>query len=628
MQRLDGALGAEVAALTDASEVPALVWKLLTGGRWQIDPGHLEQRDRVVPEIPVVASRAHEALDEGGAQDGVVRGERHGESQRVRVRVARDEAPRVGLGEAAARHDVLDEAAEPLILREAAEHLAPRGQRERDVVEPEACDLLHEVDLARDVAGPPGRDGHSPLVAFTGDLEAEPLENAALLAGVDLEPDDGIRAGGPKARHRPGRELGADVRVTHPVCARRLDEQLGRENGGLPCDVRIDALLPAVRRLAAQAEPLGRAQDADRLEVRRLEQDVRRRLGDLGLEAAHDAGDGHGAKRVRDEEVGGLERPLDAVQGDELLARLSPPDADAPSGQALRVEGVERAAEGDHDVVRDVDDVRDGPYPRADEPRAQPQRRLADRDAAEEPADVARAALEVGDLDLDRLVALARRVASRRRRQRAVEQRRYFPREAVDGEQIGAVAGHLELEHVVAHRHEIDERRPRLGAVIEDDDPRVVGPELELVLGEDHPVGELAAELRPLERAPVGEHGARQRHAHGRAGPEVPGPADDLARLGLADVDAAELELVRVRVLARLDDPADEEAAEVAVLVGDTDPVHPLDLGARDRQPLRELGGRRLERDVLTQPGERNLHRDPIRSELAQEAQVVFPELA
>ena len=219
VQSLDGALGAEVAALADASEAPAFFRKPLTRGRRQVDPRHLEQRDRLVAQIRVVAGRGHEALDEGRPQDRVVRGERHGESQRVRVRVARDEAPCVGLAEATARHDVLRHPPQALILREAAEHRAPRGQRERDVVEPEACDLLDEVDLARHVAGAPGRDGHAPVVAFTGDLEAEPLEDAPLLGGVDLEPDDGVRAGGPQARDRPGRKLAPDVRVADPATA-------------------------------------------------------------------------------------------------------------------------------------------------------------------------------------------------------------------------------------------------------------------------------------------------------------------------------------------------------------------------------------------------------------------------
>ena len=45
-----------------------------------------------------------------------------GQPQRVRVRVVGGEAPGVGLGEAAAGEHVLDEAAQPLLLGEPAEH--------------------------------------------------------------------------------------------------------------------------------------------------------------------------------------------------------------------------------------------------------------------------------------------------------------------------------------------------------------------------------------------------------------------------------------------------------------------------------------------------------------------------
>ena len=80
--------------------------------------------------------------------------------------------------------------------------------------------------------------------------------------------------------------------------------------------------------------------------------------------------------------------------------------------------------------------------------------------------------------------------------------------------------------------------------------------------------------------AAVREHRARQRDGDRRAGAEVPGAADDLARLALADVDAAELEPVGVRVLAGLEHAADAEEPEVAVVVGDAAARDPLDLAA------------------------------------------------
>ena len=119
-------------------------------------------------------------------------------------------------------------------------------------------------------------------------------------------------------------------------------------------------------------------------------------------------------------------------------------------------------------------------------------------------------------------------------------------------------------------------------------DPRVVGPELELALGEDHPVGDDAPQRRPLQlHARPGSTAPGQRDGDRGAGAEVPGAADDLARLRLADVDLAELQAVGVRVLARLEHAPDAEEPEVAVRVGDAAVGDALDLGGGDRRGAR-----------------------------------------
>ena len=155
----------------------------------------------------------------------------------------------------------------------------------------------------------------------------------------------------------------------------------------------------------------------------------------------------------------------------------------------------------------------------------------------------------------------------------------------------------------VLHRWEI--KHDRIG---EDEDAAVVGAELQLALREDHPVGDLAAQLRLLEPVPVGEHGARKRHGDGCARPEVPGPADDLARLALPDVDPAELQPVGVRVRLGRDDTADDEAAEVGAVIGHADVDDLLDLERRDGETSGDLrdGGGRV--DELTEPADRDLH--------------------
>ena len=132
------------------------------------------------------------------------------------------------------------------------------------------------------------------------------------------------------------------------------------------------------------------------------------------------------------------------------------------------------------------------------------------------------------------------------------------------------------------------------GSVGQQHDPGVVGAEIDLVLGQDHPVGELAAHLALSSFSPFGKHRAGERDGHGRARAEVPGAADDLARLALPHVDAAELKPVGVRMLLRLDDLAHAEKPEIAVLVVHAAALDAVDLGRRDREPGRQL----LERHV------------------------------
>jgi hypothetical protein len=170
----------------------------------------------------------------------------------------------------------------------------------------------------------PPASGVEPVPGWLDRLLYAPLalEAALLRAGIDLP---------------LGQSL-VHVDVAGPARGRRLDEQLGRQARGGLREVRVDALLPAVRALGAQAQALGGAEDPGRLEVRSLQQDLGRGLADLGRLAAHDPGQGDGAVGVGDHQVVGLELPLDAIEGADRLARLGPPDDDPPAVQRRQVE--------------------------------------------------------------------------------------------------------------------------------------------------------------------------------------------------------------------------------------------------------------------------------------------------
>jgi len=162
-------------------------------------------------------------------------------------------------------------------------------------------------------------------------------------------------------------------------------------------------------------EPLAASEDPELLEVRRLEQHRLGLGGDLGLLAAHDPGHGDRPLGVRDHELLGRQLPLGTVQRADPLAVARAADDDASPGEPGLVERVQGAPQRQHHVVRHVDHVRDRPHARAEQPCLEPRRRLADRHGAEQPADVARAALQILDADVDPLGARLLRVPTRQR---------------------------------------------------------------------------------------------------------------------------------------------------------------------------------------------------------------------
>ena len=224
--------------------------------------------------------------------------------------------------------------------------------------------------------------------------------------------------------------------------------QAACEHGGGLREIRVDALLPAVRALGPQAEPLRRAQDADRLEVRRLEQHLGRLVAHLALGPPMIAASATGFVAVGDQEVALVERrrvPSSVRISSPARARRTD---DAAAVELRAVERVQRASVDVHDVVRDVDDVRDRPHPGCVQAGPQPHRRRADGDVPEDAADVARAASGSsttisthsgcrigGSVDVDG-------------QELAVEQGRHLARQADHREQVDAVHRRRHVQHL------------------------------------------------------------------------------------------------------------------------------------------------------------------------------------
>ena len=194
------------------------------------------------------------------------------------------------------------------------------------------------------------------------------------------------------------------------------------------------------------------------------------------------------------------------------------------------------------------------------------------------------------------------------------EERRHLARDAVDGQQVDPVPGRLDVHDQIGEREHVGERRPRFG-LGQDHDPGVIGAELELALGQDHSPRDLAAQLCLPERAiRARKLRAGQRHRDRGARTEVPRAADDLARLSLPHIHLAELEPVGVRVLAGLQNLADEEETVIAVLVDRPARLDRVHLGRADAEPLGQLADGHRQWNVVAQPRQRDAHQNCLRT--------------
>ena len=170
---------------------------------------------------------------------------------------------------------VLDEAAQPLLAASGAR----RPTRRSGIVCGTRSSTTRATSSTTSISRVTSRARQVGTVTSQSslDVEAEPLEDRALLVGRDVEADDPVRALGaqPDDRARGQARVHVGARPSSSAPARSTSRRLASTAAG-SASVRVDALLPAVRALGAEAEPLGRAEDPDRLEVRGLEQHLGR----------------------------------------------------------------------------------------------------------------------------------------------------------------------------------------------------------------------------------------------------------------------------------------------------------------------------------------------------------------
>ena len=109
-------------------------------------------------------------------------------------------------------------------------------------------------------------------------------------------------------------------------------------------------------------------------ESRRLKHEVSRVVIDLGVESAHGARETDDARVIADDDIVGIERPGHMVQGLQRRCRLSRPSGAHGAAQLGAVEGMQRLAELEHDVVGDIDREGHRPHPGRDKPSLHPVR--------------------------------------------------------------------------------------------------------------------------------------------------------------------------------------------------------------------------------------------------------------
>ncbi len=352
------------------------------------------------------------------------------------------------------------------------------------------------------------------------------------------------------------------------------------------------------------------------VEGRRLQHDRRRRGGHLAVGAAHHARQRDRAALVGDDDVTFLQRTVDAVQRRHPLAAAGAPDLD-PAAQLVGVERVQRVAELQHHVVGGIDQVRDRAHPARRQPHPHPQRTGADADAGDDAGVVAGTGAGVADLDVDAAAHRQRHLARLARlgnRQTRAEQRRHLARDADVAERIGAVGRDVDVQHLVEQTGVASELGARGRVRRQNQDSVTLLAHAELDLAAQHPRRHHAADLAPFQL-----QAARQRRARWRPRDlaarrrHVARAAHDLLFVAAAhDADQRQLVGPGVRPLAT--DLRHDHAADVAAA-----PLDRFDLQADQRQLLCDRVGRDagLEVDELTQPVERDLHRNCARKRVS-----------
>ena len=306
------------------------------------------------------------------------------------------------------------------------------------------------------------------------------------------------------------------------------------------------------------------ARGAARLEGRRLKEDIGGLLGDLGVEAAHDARERHRTALGRgDDGHVGSERAFHLVERGELRAvlRLADHHVGTPvcAFQLVQVEGVQRLTEQEQDVVRHVDDVVDGALPDGGEAFDHPVGRRTHLHAADDAGGIARAAHGVLDGHGNVVSAVVDELELRSHLVKrafpiAAIHRAHLAREPHDRKAVRTVRRDLQVEYRVGQLQIVGDGSTHRGIIGEDPDALVVGAEPQLTSRAAHAGTRNTAQLRLLDLEVTGEHSPHGRNGKLDSRLDVRRAAHDLHGLARARVHHDHMHVVRIGMrLAGLD---------------------------------------------------------------------------
>ena len=266
---------------------------------------------------------------------------------------------------------------------------------------------------------------------------------------------------------------------------------------------------------------------------------------------------------------------------------------------------MERLAELEHHVVRDVDDVVDGAHTRRDQALLDPGGRRPDAYPGEERRRETRTGDRVLDTHIEVPARPLRQAVDRRLAQPSGEDRRDLARDPDHAETIRAVRLKLERQDRLAEN--VPQPCSHRKLSIENLNAVVILALAELLRREHHALAlnaphRLPPKRRPLAGVPIDDLRAFVGERHDVADGEIRRTGDDGLRTVLSVFDGRELQLVRIRMLCELGDPPDPD------FVVPPRPFDALHFGAGHVQPQGELVDGHADVDVLAQPRDRHLY--------------------